>query len=91
MPNDNSQAPEQKIMPNLWFNNQAEEAVNFYVSLFEDANVGSISRYDAAAAELSGQPAGSAMTVPFTLAGQHFLALNGGPQFTFTPAVSILV
>lgn len=81
----------QKITPNLWFNTQAEEAANFYVSLFKNSKVGHINRYDKAAAEVSGQPEGSAMTVPFELAGQHFLALNGGPQFKFSPAISFFV
>lgn len=78
----------QKITLNLWFDTQAEEAANFYVSIFKNGKVGSISRYDKEAADVSGQPEGSAMTVPFELEGRHFLALNGGPQFTFTPAVS---
>lgn len=81
----------QKITPNLWFDTQAEEAANFYVSIFKNAKLGSVSRYDKASAEVSGQLEGSAMTIPFELEGQHFLALNGGPQFEFTPAVSFFV
>lgn len=81
----------QKITPNLWFDDQAEEAVGFYTSLFKDSAVGQVTRYDKAASEASGQPEGSVLTVPFQLAGQDFLALNGGPQFTFTPAISFFV
>ena len=81
----------QKITPNLWFDGNAEDAVNRYTSIFNDARVGTISRYDEASAEASGQPAGSAMTVPFELEGQAFVALNGGPQFSFTPAISFIV
>lgn len=81
----------QKITPNLWFDTQAEEAAAFYVSVFKHAKLGEISRYDEAAAEVSGQPEGSAMTVPFELEGQPFLALNGGPHFTFNPSISFFV
>ena len=81
----------QKITPCLWFDTQAEEAAEFYVSLFENSNVGSVSRYDKALAEATGQPEGSAVIVPFELAGQGFLGLNGGPHFDFTPAISLFV
>jgi predicted 3-demethylubiquinone-9 3-methyltransferase (glyoxalase superfamily) len=81
----------QKITPNLWFDDQAEEAVQFYTSLFKDSEVGRIARYDRAAAEASGRPEGSAMTVDFQLAGQAFVALGGGPHFKFTPAISFFV
>ncbi|MDX1615419.1 MAG: VOC family protein [Candidatus Promineifilaceae bacterium] len=91
MSDDNVKATAQKITPNLWFDSQAEEAVEFYVSVFPDSSVGDISRYDGAAAEVSGQAEGSAMTVPFELAGYRFVALNGGPQFKLTPAVSFFV
>ncbi|MFN2277553.1 MAG: VOC family protein, partial [Candidatus Promineifilaceae bacterium] len=67
----------QKITPNLWFDTQAEEAANFYVTLFDNSRIGEITRYDDASAEVSGQPQGSAMTVSFELAGQRFVALNG--------------
>jgi predicted 3-demethylubiquinone-9 3-methyltransferase (glyoxalase superfamily) len=77
----------QKITPFLWFDSQAEEAVNFYVSVFHDARIGSVSRYG----EAGPQPAGSVMIVEFELFGQKFLALNGGPVFTFTEAVSFVV
>jgi predicted 3-demethylubiquinone-9 3-methyltransferase (glyoxalase superfamily) len=79
------------ITPCLWFDNKAEEAVNFYVSLIKNSRMGSITRYSEEGAAASGRPAGSVMTVLFELNGQEFMALNGGPQFTFTPAVSFIV
>ncbi len=81
----------QSITPNLWFDGTAEEAVTRWTNIFEDASIGSIARYDDASAEASGQPTGSAMTVEFELEGQSFVALNGGPQFGFTPAISFIV
>jgi len=81
----------QKITPFLWFDNQAEEAVNFYVSIFKNSRVGSIARYDEEAAKASGRPKGSVMTVAFELDGQEFVALNGGPFFKFTEAISFVV
>jgi predicted 3-demethylubiquinone-9 3-methyltransferase (glyoxalase superfamily) len=75
------------ITPFLWFDNQAEEAAKFYVSLFENSKIVDVSRYTEAG---PGEP-GSAMTVEFELAGQSFIALNGGPQFTFSPAISFSV
>ncbi|MGH9784045.1 MAG: VOC family protein [Terriglobia bacterium] len=81
----------QKITPFLWFNNQAEEAVNLYTSLFKNSKILNVSRYGEAAAKVSGRPEGSVMTVAFQLEGQGFIALNGGPHFTFSPAVSFLV
>ena len=77
--------------PCLWFDNQAEAAARFYTSVFRNSKVGTISRYGDAGAQASGQPKGSAMTVEFELAGQEFLALNGGPQFTFNEAISLIV
>jgi predicted 3-demethylubiquinone-9 3-methyltransferase (glyoxalase superfamily) len=77
----------QKISPFLWFNDQAEEAANFYTSLFDDAEVTSVSRYP----EGSPGPAGQVMSVTFRLAGQDFMALNGGPEFRFTEAISLYV
>jgi predicted 3-demethylubiquinone-9 3-methyltransferase (glyoxalase superfamily) len=77
----------QKITPFLWFNDQAEEAANFYTSLFKDSKMGKIARYP----EGSPGPAGKVMTVEFELFGQKFLALNGGPQFKFTEAISFVV
>ena len=81
----------QKITPFLWFDNQAEEAVNYYTSVFENSKIVSISRYGKEAAEASGRPEGTVMTMAFQLAGQEFVALNGGPQFKFTEAVSFVV
>ncbi len=86
----------QKITPFLWFDNQAEEAVNFYVSAFSaagdrDSKVGNAVRYDEAGAKASGRPKGSVMTMPFRLGGLDFVALNGGPVFKFTPAISFFV
>lgn len=81
----------QKITPNLWFDTQAEEAANFYASVFPSSKVGLITRYGEAASKVSGQPAGSVMTVEFTLDGQDFVGLNGGPIFKFTEAVSFLI
>lgn len=81
----------QKITPHLWFDNQAEEAMNFYVSVFKNSKVGSISRYGEAGTEVTGKPKGTVMTATFELEGQEFMALNGGPQFKFTEAISFLV
>ena len=77
----------QKITPFLWFNDNAEEAVNFYASVFPDAKIGKISRYP----EDSGGPVGQVMVVEFQLFGQNFRALNAGPHFKFTPAISFMV
>jgi predicted 3-demethylubiquinone-9 3-methyltransferase (glyoxalase superfamily) len=81
----------QKITPFLWFDNQAEEAMNFYVSIFKNSKVGHVTRYDEASAKAAGRPVGSAMTVSFQLEGQEFVALNGGPLFKFTEAISFVV
>ena len=81
----------QKITPFLWFDNQAEEAVNFYTSIFENSKIGSAARYDEEGSKAAGRPKGSVMTVAFQLAGQDFVALNGGPVFKFTEAVSFVV
>ena len=76
-----------KITPFLWFDGNAEEAVNLYVSLFESAKIRSISRYS----DAGPLPKGTVMTVAFTLNNQDFVALNGGPEYKFTPAVSFSV
>ena len=76
-----------KITPFLWFDGQAEEAMNFYVSVFKDAEAGEITRYT----EAGPGPAGSVMTVSFELFGQPFAGLNGGPHFKFTEAVSFAI
>lgn len=80
-----------RITPFLWFDHQAEEAATFYASLFAHAQIGEVTRYSPASAAASGLPEGSVMTVPFQLEGLAFVALNGGPLFTFTPAVSFFV
>ncbi len=77
----------QKITPFLWFNTQAEEAATLYTSIFKDSKILTVSRYG----EAGPGPKGSAMTVSFQLEGQQFLALNGGPHFKFTEAISLLV
>lgn len=76
-----------KITPFLWFDNQAEEALNFYASIFNNSRIGSITRYGAGGPG----PAGTVMTATFQLEGQEFMALNGGPEFTFTPAKTFFV
>jgi predicted 3-demethylubiquinone-9 3-methyltransferase (glyoxalase superfamily) len=81
----------QKITPFLWFDSQAEEAANFYVSIFKQSRIGGIARYDDEASRAAGRPKGSAMTVEFELDGQKFIALNGGPHFKFTEAISLFV
>ena len=80
-----------KITPFLWFNTQAEEAVKFYTSIFKNSKTGAVSRYGEEGAKMSGIPAGAIMTVAFQLDGQDFIALNGGPHFKFTEAVSFVV
>ena len=81
----------QKITPFLWFDDQAEQAVKFYTSIFKNSKIGRIARYDKAGEKVSGRPAGSVMTIEFQLEGQDFVALNGGPQFKFTEAISLVV
>jgi len=81
----------QKITPFLWFDDKAEEAVKFYVSLFKNSKIGTITRYGEAGAAASGRPKGTVMTVAFQLEGQAFTALNGGPHFKFTEAISLVV
>lgn len=77
----------QRITPFLWFNGKAEEAANLYTSVFKNSKIGRIARYG----EAGPGPKGTVMSVTFQLDGQEFIALNGGPQFTFSPAVSFLV
>jgi predicted 3-demethylubiquinone-9 3-methyltransferase (glyoxalase superfamily) len=77
----------QKITPFLWFDGKAEEAVNFYTSIFKTSKVGRVTRYG----EAGPGPKGSVMSATFQLDGQEFMALNGGPQFTFSPAISFFV
>lgn len=77
----------QKITPFLWFDDNAEDAVRFYTSIFENSKIGKVMRYG----EAGPGPAGSVMTIEFELEGQQFTALNGGPHFKFTEAVSFVV
>ncbi|MGB8983813.1 MAG: VOC family protein [Anaerolineales bacterium] len=77
----------QKITPFLWFDDQAEEAMNFYTSIFRNSKILSVTRYG----EAGPGPAGSVMTASFEIEGQEFTALNGGPQFKFTEAISFVV
>lgn len=81
----------QRIVPHLWFDEQAEEAAAFYTSLFEASRVGPVTRYRGEELSALGRPEGSVMNVDFELAGQRFAALNGGPEFSFTPAISFFV
>jgi predicted 3-demethylubiquinone-9 3-methyltransferase (glyoxalase superfamily) len=81
----------QKITPMLWFDTEAEEAARFYTSIFDDSKIKNITHYGDAAAEASGRPKGSVMTVEFEIEGQKFVGLNGGPQFQFSEAISFVV
>ncbi len=81
----------QKITPFLWFDDQAEDAAKFYTSIFKNSKIGKIARYDKAGEKAAGRPAGSVMTIEFQLEGQEFVALNGGPHFKFTEAISFVV
>jgi len=81
----------QKITPFLWFDDQAEEAVNLYVSIFKNSKIGGTTRYNKESAKATGKPEGTVMTIEFQLDGQQFVAINGGPHFKFTEAVSFVV
>jgi predicted 3-demethylubiquinone-9 3-methyltransferase (glyoxalase superfamily) len=81
----------QKITPFLWFDDNAEEAVKFYTSIFKNSKIGKIARYGEEGEKIAGRPKGSIMTVEFELEGQEFVALNGGPHFKFTEAISFVV
>jgi predicted 3-demethylubiquinone-9 3-methyltransferase (glyoxalase superfamily) len=80
-----------EIAPCLWFDNQAEEAAQFYTSIFPNSRIGAVARYGEAGSDAHGQPSGRVMTVEFELDGMPFVALNGGPQFKFNEAVSLQV
>ncbi len=80
-----------QIHPCLWFDDRAEEAATFYASIFPNSKVGRVTRYGEAGAKVAGRPKGSVMTVEFELDGQPFVALNGGPIFPFTEAISLSV
>lgn len=84
-------AIKQRITSNLWFNKEAEEAAKFYTSIFKNSGIGKISRYGKEGFEAHGMPEGTVMTIEFWLDGQQFLALNGGPHFKFTEAVSFVI
>jgi predicted 3-demethylubiquinone-9 3-methyltransferase (glyoxalase superfamily) len=81
----------QKITPCLWFDRQAEEAVNFYVSVFKNSALGRVSYYTEEGHEIHGMPAGTVLVVEFNLDGQQFMAMNGGPIFKFNEAISLVV
>ena len=81
----------QKITPFLWYDDKAEEAANFYVSIFKNSKIGGITRYDEEGSKAAGRPKGTVMTIEFQLDGQEFVAINGGPHFKFTEAVSFVV
>ena len=90
-PDRSDKVPMQKITPFLWFDDQAEDAVNFYTSLFKNSQIGRIFRYTEEAAEKTGRPVGSVLTIEFEIEGQKFVALNGGPLFKFNESVSFVV
>ena len=75
----------------MWFDDQAEEAVNFYTALFKNSKIGRIFRYNEEAAEKTGRPVGSVLTIEFEIEGQKFVALNGGPLFKFNESVSFVI
>jgi predicted 3-demethylubiquinone-9 3-methyltransferase (glyoxalase superfamily) len=81
----------QKITPFLWFNNEAEEAANFYTSIFNNSKITTVTRYSDAASQAAGMPKGSVMTVAFQIEGENFTAINGGPVFKFTEAISFVI
>ncbi len=80
-----------RITPFLWYDDKAEEAAKFYVSVFKNSSIGGITRYDDASSAAAGRPKGTVMTIEFQLDGQPFVAINGGPHFKFTEAVSFVV
>jgi predicted 3-demethylubiquinone-9 3-methyltransferase (glyoxalase superfamily) len=81
----------QRITPCLWFDSQAEEAVKFYTSIFKNSKIDGMTYYDEASSKAAGRPKGSVLTVDFQLEGQSYMALNGGPVFKFTEAVSFVI
>jgi predicted 3-demethylubiquinone-9 3-methyltransferase (glyoxalase superfamily) len=81
----------QKISPCLWFDDKAEEAAKFYVSIFKDSKIGDVTRYGKEGYEIHGREEGTVMTVDFEIEGQKFLALNGGPMFKFNEAISFQI
>jgi predicted 3-demethylubiquinone-9 3-methyltransferase (glyoxalase superfamily) len=91
MRKENVMATLSKIAPCLWFDDQGEEAAKFYVSIFQNSKIKTMALYGKAGHEVHKKRAGAVMTVSFTLDGQDFLALNGGPQFKFSEAISLMV
>ena len=81
----------QKIIPFLWFNNEAEEAAEFYTSIFKNSKIVNVSRYSESGSKAAGRPEGSVMTVAFQIEGESFTAINGGPVFKFTEAISFVI
>lgn len=81
----------QKIIPNLWFDRDAEAAAKFYTSIFKDSSIGEATRFGKEGFEIHGMPEGTVMTIEFTIAGQQFVGLNGGPVFKFSEAISFIV
>ena len=81
----------QKITPFLWFDDQAEEAAKFYTTLFKNSKISRIFRYNEEAAEKTGRPVGSVLTIEFEIEGQKFVALNGGPLFKFNESISFVI
>jgi predicted 3-demethylubiquinone-9 3-methyltransferase (glyoxalase superfamily) len=81
----------QKITPCLWFDSNAEEAANYYVSIFKNSKINRVTHYDQASAEVSGKPEGSVLTVEFTIDGHDFVVMNGGPEFKFSMATSFMI
>jgi len=81
----------QKLQPCLWFEKDAESAAKFYTSIFKNSQISSIVKYGDSASKTSGMPKGTTMSVSFTLEGQEFLALNGGPLFKFSEAISFMI
>ena len=81
----------QKITPFLWFDNQAEEAAIFYTSIFNESAIGAAANYEGEAAEKVNRPKGTVMVVDFEIAGQKFIALNGGPKFKFNESISFVI
>jgi predicted 3-demethylubiquinone-9 3-methyltransferase (glyoxalase superfamily) len=81
----------QKISPSLWFDSQAEEAARFYTGIFRNSSITAITHYGQAGKEIHGRLPGSVMTVAFELDGQSFTAINGGPVFSFSPAISLVI
>ena len=81
----------QKITPNLWFDRQAEEAARFYTSIFKNSRMGDVTHYGKEGFEIHRMPEGTVLTVDFELEGQQFVALNGGPVFTFNESISFII